>query len=35
MWLLVGIAACMVPIAWNLTPHRLRPGDRTEVASLA
>jgi CP family cyanate transporter-like MFS transporter len=35
LWLLVGIAACMVPIAWTLTPHRLRPVDRAEVASIA
>ena len=25
VWLLVGIAALMVPLAWSLAPHRLRP----------
>jgi MFS transporter, CP family, cyanate transporter len=35
LWLLVGIALSMIPIAWTLTPHRLRPVDRAEVASLA
>ena len=31
LWLLVGIAAAMVPIAWSLAPHRLRPVERSEV----
>jgi CP family cyanate transporter-like MFS transporter len=31
LWLLVALAATMVPIAWVMAPHRLRPVDRTEV----
>jgi CP family cyanate transporter-like MFS transporter len=30
VWILVAIAAMMVPLAWSLSPHRLRR-DRTEV----
>jgi CP family cyanate transporter-like MFS transporter len=35
LWLLVGIAAVMIPIAWSLAPHRLRPVDRSEVPTSA
>ncbi len=31
LWLLVALAAMMVPIAWVMAPHRLRPIGRTEV----
>jgi MFS transporter, CP family, cyanate transporter len=31
LWLLVGLAAAMIPIAWSLAPHRLRPVERAEV----
>ena len=30
MWLLVVIAFAMVPLAWSLTPHRLRSGRRRD-----
>lgn len=25
LWLLLGLAACMLPLSWLLAPHRLRP----------
>jgi CP family cyanate transporter-like MFS transporter len=31
LWLLVALTATMIPIAWVMAPHRLRPVDRTEV----
>ncbi len=32
LWLLVGIAVVMVPLAWSLAPHRLGPSARVPVA---
>jgi CP family cyanate transporter-like MFS transporter len=31
VWLLVGIAALMIPLGWSLTPERLRPGGARRV----
>jgi cyanate permease len=31
LWLLVGIAAVMVPFAWGLSPERLRPPSRIAI----
>jgi CP family cyanate transporter-like MFS transporter len=32
LWALVVVAAAMVPLAWTLAPHRLRPAAREGVA---
>ena len=26
LWLMIGVCAVMLPLAWSLAPHRLRPG---------
>lgn len=31
VWILVLIAALMVPLAWTLAPHRLRPSPAIRV----